>query len=184
MVRKIIKPTWINDRDQFLQPTGELSTEFYLDCLIYMLFHNSNLTSSVNNLEYNGNLYNIVNHFIPFCEIDVDSKERFESDFMYSFLQNQYKNLSQEAKNVLIAGKEIYKLYYNTSFNYKIKEEFKLNRADVGYYQIRKSLEAFYKNNEENKHYYNNLIVQFKTSYNELTNKLHPQVYELGFLKE
>ena len=184
MVRKIIKPTWINDRDQFLQPTAELSTEFYLDCLIYMLFHNSNLTASVNALPYNGNLYNIVNHFVPFCETDVGSSQRFESDFMYDFLQKQSKKLSKEAKNVLNAGKEIYKLYYTTSFNYKIKEEFKLNRADVGYYQIRKSLETFYKNNEENKHYYNNLIQQFKILYNELKSKLHPQVYDLGFLKE
>jgi uncharacterized protein CbrC (UPF0167 family) len=184
MVRKIIKPTWINDRDQFLQPTGVLTKEFYMDCLIYMLFHNSNLTASVDNLPYNNNLYNIVNHFIPFCEADVNSSQRFESDFMYNFLQTNKLQLSKEAKNVLTAGKEIYKLYYQTSFNYKIKEQFKLNRADVGYYQIRKSLEEFYKHNEENKHSYNNLIHQFKILYNNLTNKLHPQVYELGFLKE
>lgn len=38
-VRRLIKPTWINDRDQFLQPTGELTEEFKTDCLIWMLFN-------------------------------------------------------------------------------------------------------------------------------------------------
>lgn len=38
-VRRLIKPTWINDRDQFLQPTGELTDEFKSDCLIWTLFN-------------------------------------------------------------------------------------------------------------------------------------------------
>ena len=54
-VRKVIKPTWINDRDQFLQPTQPLSEEFKTDCLIWMLFSGSNLTASANDLEWNGN---------------------------------------------------------------------------------------------------------------------------------
>ncbi len=45
-LRKIIKPTWLNDRDQFLQPTQPLSEEFKTDCLIWMLFNGSNLTAS------------------------------------------------------------------------------------------------------------------------------------------
>jgi hypothetical protein len=50
-VRRLIKPTWINDRDQFLQPTAELSDEFKTDCLIWMLFNGSNLTASADGLE-------------------------------------------------------------------------------------------------------------------------------------
>ena len=50
-VRRLIKPTWLNDRDQFLQPTGELTEEFKTDCLIWMLFNGSNLTASANGLE-------------------------------------------------------------------------------------------------------------------------------------
>ncbi|MDO8755319.1 MAG: hypothetical protein Q7J80_15585, partial [Anaerolineales bacterium] len=44
-MRRIVKPTWINDRDQFLQPTAPLSDEFKNDCLIWMLFNGSNLTA-------------------------------------------------------------------------------------------------------------------------------------------
>jgi hypothetical protein len=36
-VRRLIKPTWLNDRDQFLQPSQPLSEEFRSDCLVWML---------------------------------------------------------------------------------------------------------------------------------------------------
>jgi hypothetical protein len=59
--KRIIKPTWLNDRDQFLQPTEPLTDEFKNDCLIWMLFNGSNLTASANDLEWNGkkSLYSI-----------------------------------------------------------------------------------------------------------------------------
>ena len=41
-VRRLIKPTWLNDRDQFLQPTQPLTDAFKTDCLIWMLFNGSN----------------------------------------------------------------------------------------------------------------------------------------------
>lgn len=61
-VRRVIKPTWLNDRDQFLQPTQPLTNEFKNDCLIWMLFNGSNLTASANDLEWNGKKWSIVNH--------------------------------------------------------------------------------------------------------------------------
>ncbi|MBU6165836.1 MAG: hypothetical protein KGQ52_06850, partial [Alphaproteobacteria bacterium] len=41
--RRLIKPTWLNDRDQFLQPSEPLTNEFKSDCLVWMLFNGSNL---------------------------------------------------------------------------------------------------------------------------------------------
>lgn len=49
-VRRLIKPTWLNDRDQFLQPSQPLSDDFTLDCLISMLFNGSNLTAGCDGL--------------------------------------------------------------------------------------------------------------------------------------
>ncbi len=40
-VRRLIIPTWLNDRDQFLQPTEPLTDEFKNVCLIWMLFNRS-----------------------------------------------------------------------------------------------------------------------------------------------
>lgn len=87
-VRRLIKPTWLNDRDQFLQPTKPLSEEFKSDCLIWMLFNGSNLTAGANNLEWNGKQWSIVNHFIPYTEEEVGAPDRFESDFMVRYLNN------------------------------------------------------------------------------------------------
>ncbi|MDI9366305.1 MAG: hypothetical protein QM541_15210 [Flavobacterium sp.] len=87
-VRRVIKPTWLNDRDQFLQPTKPLTNEFKTDCLIWMLFNGSNLTASADGLEWNGKTWSIVNHFIPFTEAEVGSPDRFESDFMVQYLQD------------------------------------------------------------------------------------------------
>ena len=176
-VRRIIKPTWINDRDQFLQPDKELSEEFTNDCLIWMLFHGSNLTASADELEWNHKKWSIVNHFIPFTEEEVGSGDRFESDFMVQYMKG--KDFSKEAHGVLEAGKALWQEYFKHSDVHSVRDELKLNRADVGWYQIRKALE---KRNESGD-YPSVSFVEFKQVYEALTQKLRPQVYEYGFLK-
>ncbi|ARE80191.1 hypothetical protein [Campylobacter helveticus] len=132
-VRHCIKATWINDRDQFLAPNTkwEKDTEFHSDCLAFMLFHGQNrITSKVG-----------INHFIPFSEKELGAAETFESHFMLEFIQGKIKIsnkkkkgqqefdfqsdeledtftptkpliFSDEAKEVLQAGKEIFKHYH------------------------------------------------------------------------
>ncbi len=176
-VRRIIKPTWINDRDQFLQPNQELSDEFKNDCLIYLLFNGSNLTASANELEWNGKKWSIINHFIPFTEKEVDAPSRFESDFMVQYLKN--KKCSKEAQAVLEAGRDLWKAYFVEKDDYKVREELKLNRSDVGWYQIRHALK---KRNENPDDFKFVSFAAFETAYKNLTDKLHPQVFEFGFL--
>ena len=176
-VRKVLVHTWMNDIDQFLQPNVELSDEFKNDCLIYMLFNNSNLTASANNLEWNDKKWNIVNHFIPFTETDVDAPDRFESDFMVRYMEG--KTFSAEAQAVLDEGRKIWQAYFKQSFNHKIRDEFKLNRADVGWYQIRMALKA---QNEIGSTVPVN-FAPFEKAYKTLSEKLRPQVYTYGFLK-
>jgi len=177
-VRRIVKPTWLNDRDQFLQPTQELTDEFKNDCLIWMLFNGSNLTASANDLEWNNQKWTIVNHFIPFTEEEVNATDRFESDFMVQYLAD--KVLSEEAKAVLENGKTLWKAYFNQTDVRSVRDELKLNRADVGWYQIRKALQQRNASGDFP-------LVSFKPfeeSYKILTEKIHPQVYELGFLRQ
>lgn len=176
-VERIIAPTWLNDRDQFLQPTKELSDEFKNDCLIWMLFNNSNLTASADGLEWNGKTWSIVNHFIPFTESEVGANDRFESDFMVQYMQG--KTFSAEAKAVLDEGRKIWQKYFETDFNHQIRDTYKLNRTDVGWYQIRMALKAWNESGE-------NIPVSFEAfenAYRALTEKLQPLVYEYGFLK-
>jgi hypothetical protein len=178
-VRRIIRPTWINDRDQFLQPNQELNDKFKNDCLIWMLFNGSNLTASANDLEWKGKKWSITNHFIPFTEKEVDAPSRFESDFMVQYLKK--KKLSKEAQAVLDAGRDLWKAYFGEKDDYKVREELKLNRADVGWYQIRHALK---KRNENPDDFKPVSFAAFETAYKVLTEKLHPMVFELGFLKE
>ncbi|HMG83122.1 MAG TPA: hypothetical protein VK559_08815 [Ferruginibacter sp.] len=176
-VRRLIKSTWLNDRDQFLQPSKPLTDEFKNDCLIWMLFNGSNLTASANDLEWNGKTWNIVNHFIPFTEEEVDAPDHFESDFMVQFMAD--KIFSTEAQQVLNQGKKLWQAYFTHIDVRIVRDELKLNRADVGWYQIRKALQARNAGGD----FVPVSFKPFEDAYKTLTEKLQPQVYELGFLK-
>jgi len=176
-VRRLIKPTWVNDRDQFLQPTAELTEEFKNDCLIWALFNRCNKSASANDLEWGGMKWSMINHFIPFTESEVGSPERFESDFMVQYLAD--KSLSEESKAVLDTGKELWKAYFSETDVHAVREEYKLNRPDVGWYQIRNALAARNKSGD----YVPINFEPFESAYKALGDKLRPQVYDLGFLK-
>jgi hypothetical protein len=176
-VRKIIKQTWLNDRDQFLQPDKPLTEAFKNDCLVWMLFNGSNLTASANDLEWNGKKWSIVNHFIPFTEAEVNSPDRFESDFMVQYMRD--KTFSKEANAVLEAGKALWQAYFADTDVHTVRDELKLNRADVGWYQLRKALQARNASGD----FPPVSFAAFESAYKALTEKLQPMVYELGFLK-
>ena len=175
-VRRLIKPTWLNDRDQFLQPCEPLSEAFQSDCLIWMLFNGSNLSAGANGLEWQDKKWSLVNHFVPFTEAEVGAAARFESHFMSDYLAARKASLSPEAQAVLGAGRALWQRYHASSFEKKIRDEFKLNRADVGWYQIRKALEA-------NAEYEPVDFSALKAAYEALSQKLRPQVFSLGFLR-
>ena len=176
-VRRLIKPTWLNDRDQFLQPTEPLPDEFKTDSLVWMLFNGSNLTASANDLEWNGQKWSIVNHFIPYTEADVDAPDRFESDFMVQYLAGI--TLSVEATAVLDAGRILWRAYFAHTDVRTVRDTYKLNRPDVGWYQIRNALAA--RNQSGDTAPVN--FTPFEQAYQALTDKLRPQVFSLGFLR-
>jgi hypothetical protein len=136
-----------------------------------------------------------VNHFIPFTEAEVGAPDRFESDFMVEYLanlptnpyraqspirvNNSYPNLSDEANNVLEAGKTLWQAYFAHTDVSTVRDELKLNRADVGWYQVRKALQARNTSGD----FVPVSFKPFEEAYKALTEKLQPMVYELGFLK-
>jgi hypothetical protein len=176
-VRRLVKPNWLNDRDQFLQPTKPLNDEFKSDCLIFMLFNRQNRTAGANDIEWNNKKWSIVNHFIPFTEEEVGANERFESDFMVEYIKD--KKFSNESIAVLKQGKILWKSYFQQSDVRSVRDELKLNRPDVGWYQIRNAL----KKRNESGDYIPVSFKDFEKSYKILSDKLKPMVYEYGFLK-
>lgn len=174
-VRRVIPQTWLNDRDQFLQPSQPLPNEFKSDCLVWMLFNGSNLTAGADGLRWNDRDWSLVNHFIPFTEAQVGATGRFESDFMVR--QVASLTFSPEARSVLDEGRKLWTRFHATGFPRKIRNEYKLGRPDAGWYQIRRALEDY--NDTEPTD-----LDPFKAAYAALTAKLRPQVYQLGFLLE
>ena len=176
MVRRLPKATWLNDRDQFLQPNKPLSREFVVDAVIWSLFSSSNQTASLRDVEYEGKIYQIRNNFYPFEVSEVKSwefasekiKSRLEcateDRFAAKWLKNNRLALSSEARAVLSAGKAIYKRFYAEMERLDV-ERWKITDWDAGWYQIRMSLDA-------------------KLNLEELSRKLEPQIYELGFLRD
>ena len=186
-VRRVIKSTWIMDRDQFLIPTEPLTEEFKSDCLIWMLFNGSNLTASANDLEWNDKKWSIVNHFIPFTEEEVGAPDRFESDFMMQYLSSLsgfgtltgLAALITEATQVLQEGKKLWQAYFAQTDVRTVRDELKLNRPDVGWYQIRNAL----KKRNASGDFVPVTFKPFEEVYKALSEKLQPMVYELGFLR-
>ncbi|EAK5889269.1 hypothetical protein A0N72_01655 [Campylobacter lari] len=188
-VRHAIKATWLNDRDQFLYPNKAYQNdkEFQSDCLAFMLFHGQNYISAKEG----------VNHFIPFSEKELGiTQEAFKSDFMYKFINGKIINedvlfddtldkveFSNEAKELLKAGKELFKYYHthkektgylvNASL-YDIKEFFQ-GRDEKG------KMNILSKAKDE---HYKILLSDLNLALDILAKKIEPKIYEYGFLRE
>lgn len=188
-VRHAIEHTCINHNDQFLYPNNlyKNDDEFKSDCLAFMLFHGKNRISSKEG----------TNHFIPFSEKELNiTKEAFESDFMYKFINGKIKDenslfgdelakieFSPQAKELLKAGKELFKYYHTHS-------EDKNYLVNASFYDIK---EFFQGRDEKGKmntpakakdEHYKFLLSQLNESLNTLAKKIEPKIYEYGFLKE
>jgi hypothetical protein len=172
-VRLLVAHSWLNHNDQFLQPNRSLSDEFKTDCLIYMLFSGKNLTAGCAGLEWQGKKWTLVNHFIPFTEKEVGAPGRFESSFMSDYLAKV--KLSKEAVMVMAEGEKLWQAFYRTKLEKRIRDEFKLNRPDAGWYQVRRSLKANRENEEVD-------FTAFDEAFDQLAAKLKPKVFDLGFL--
>lgn len=184
-VRKCIEATWLNDRDQFLYPNNgwEKDSEFQNDCLIFSLFSN-NIQSKYG-----------TNHWIPFTEQEVNSREKFESNFMSKFISGKLKTensgelfsiqnrrttplvFSCEATAVIDSARELWKYYHrqpNANVNaslYDIREHFQ-GRNEAGKM-----------NNKSSDEVYMNLICDLREKTRQLAEKLEPKIYEFEFLK-
>ena len=197
-VRHCIKATWINDRDQFLSPNKkwEKDIEFHSDCLIFMLFHGQNRITCKEG----------INHFIPFSEKDIDAAEAFDSHFMQDFLQGKIKPdskstdskslfndeldfiptkpliFSDEAKEVLQAGKEIFKHYHEQTRDSK---DYNPNAA---LYDIKAHFQGFNDKGKMNPpqkaqdEAYKQKLGELNYALKNLAKKIEVKVYEYGFL--
>ncbi|EAJ0325405.1 hypothetical protein A0Z24_01415 [Campylobacter lari] len=188
-VRHAIPATWLNDRDQFLYPNKAYQNdkEFQSDCLAFMLFHGQNRISAKEG----------INHFIPFSEKELGiTQEAFKSDFMYKFINGKIKNedilfddeldkveFSNEAKELLKAGKELFK-YYHT---HKEKAGHLVNASlyDIKeFFQGRDEKGKMNMPSKAKDEHYKILLSDLNLALDILAKKIEPKIYEYGFLRE
>ena len=87
--------------------------------------------------------------------------------------------MSPLAQQVMDEGKKLWQAYFAHTDVRSVRDELKLNRPDVGWYQIRKALQARNASGD----FAPVSFKAFEDAYKALTEKLQPMVYELGFLK-
>lgn len=193
-IRHCIKATWQNDRDQFYAPYDDAfqdDSEFKNNCLIFMLFHTQNRITSTQG----------TNHFIPFSETEVNTKERYSSHALLDFLkggikeesdnlflndkkENKPLKFSPSASKVFDAGREIYRYYHTQDFTnrpynanaslYDIKEFFQGRNAQGKLNSPPKAKDEYYKQ----------LYANLQDALKDLAKEIQPKVYEYGFLRE
>ncbi len=172
-VRRLPKATWLNDRDQFLRPSKKLPTEFVNDCVVWSLFAPSNNTTALKDVEYEGEIYQIKNNLYPWTveEIKDWGVEGDEDRFAAKWLKAA--SLSTEARAVLEAAKKIYRLFYSLLEELD-RRKFKIETWDAGRYQIFGALKDA------------NLLDDeiFRAEFDRLGEKILPQIYSLGFLRD
>ncbi len=195
-VRQCIEHTWTNNQDQFLQPNDlwKTDTEFQNDCLTSALFHRQNKVSTAQG----------TNHWIPFKEQELDAAEKFESDFMFRFIQGKLPQtgngtlletekqrttpleFSAESKAVFEAGRKLWK-YYHFTINH-LEHWMPKGNVNASLYDIR---EYFQGRNEKGRmnsnsedEIYTQLMADLRSTLQILAKKIEPKVYEYGFLRD
>ncbi len=200
-IHNCIEATWLNDRDQFLFPNDgwKADTEFQNDCLAFALFHSQNRIT----------LKEGINHWIPFTEQEVNSREKFDSSFMSDFIRGKLKKYSFEKNesNEIFYSSDDFKSsdeYNNKTaplvFSSEAKAVFDAGRelwryyhsqpkcnVNASLYDIREHFQGRNEkgkmNNKSSDERYMELIGILRDKLKLLAKKIEPKVYEHGFLK-
>lgn len=187
--RKSITQNWINQKDEYLKPNEQHKNflQFQYDSIVYSLFHSASNQSSLRNVEYKNEIWNIKNNFfwIPVSQIktladnnnydilysdahtDSDrylTKILFGKERIYDKLSNDAKIILDYASNLVGLSMEIRQDLANN--------ENQLNCWDAGYAQLRLIW----------KEYFPEEFKVFRNMYKNFENRMKSNVYELGFL--
>jgi hypothetical protein len=190
-VRKMISSNWVNEKDEYLAPNESHQEygQFSFDCIIYSLFNNSSEQSSLRQVEYKDQLWDIKNEFFW---MSVDKIKELADQNGYDELYNDARTSSDRYVHKLLFGEE--RIYDRLSPDAKAvldkatelversmelrqvmaNDENHLNSWDAGYAQLKLVW----------KEYFQEEFKEFRQQYKTLEDRMRPMVYELGFLKK
>lgn len=187
--RKLIYSNWINEKDEYLAPneSHQQYNQFIQDSIILSLFNNSSEQSSLRQITYKNQLWDIKNELFWMSKEDMINMAnignypelyndaRTDSDrYVYDLLfgeQKIYDQLSDEARDVLDTATNLVRLSFGLRRNFA-DDTNHLNSWDAGYAQLKLLW----------KEYFPEQFKEFRDKYKVLEDKMRPMVYELGFL--
>ena len=190
--RKSIKPTWINQKDEYMAPNESHPDwqQFQYDSIVYSLFNTSSNQSSLRQIKYKDKLWDIKNEFFWMSKdqmMEIAEKKYFDDlyrdarssneRYVYTLLFKEgiYEKLSPDAKLVLDTATELVKKTFDMrEILHNEHPEYHLQTWDAGWYQIKLILKSFYTDD----------LKEFTKKYKEFEDRMRPLVYELGFLRK
>jgi hypothetical protein len=188
-VRRMIQKSWKNEKDEYLAPNEEHEQfeQFKYDSLVYSLFESKSNQSSLRQVEYKGQIWDIKNEFFW---MSADRMKELADENGYDNLYNDartssdrhvynllfgeeriYEKLSDDAKAVLDKATEL--VERSTEMRQVMaNDDNHLDSWDAGYAQLKLVW----------KEYFPVEFKEFRQLYKNLEDRMRPLVYELGFL--
>jgi hypothetical protein len=189
--RKLIETTWLNQKDEYFAPNEEdpQFQKYSYDSIIISLFNTSSQQSSLRQVTYKDQLWDIKNEFFW---MSVEKMKELADQNGYDELYNDartspdryvhkllfgeeriYDKLSPDAKLVLDKATELVERSMELR-QVMANDENHLNSWDAGYAQLKLVW----------KEYFQEDFKEFRQLYKNLEDRMRPLVYELGFLKK
>jgi len=187
--RQIITPDWKNKKDYYFAPkeTSQNFQIFSYDSLVVSIFSTLSNQSSLRQVEYKGQMWDIKNEFFWMSR---DRMKELADNMGYDELYNDartasdrhvyklmfgeeriYDKLSPDAKAVLDKATELVELSMEMR-QVMANDENHLNSWDAGYAQLKLVW----------KEYFPEQFKEFRQLYKNMEDRMRPLVYELGFL--
>lgn len=188
-VRKLVSGNWINSKDEYLKPNEnhEEFEQFKFDSLVYSLFNSASAQSSLRQIEYKEQLWDIKNEFFW---MSVDKLKELAEQYGYDELYNDartapnrhvyqllfgeeriYDRLSNDARLVLDKATELVENSIEIRQTMSNNENH-LDSWDAGYAQLKNIWKGYFQED----------FNEFRQLYKNLEDRMRPLVYELGFL--
>lgn len=191
-VRRATQHTWINNKDSYHKPDTAFNDDrvALTDMVVYSIFNDKNLASSLKGIDYRGETVPITNELFWMSKDTIGKYaarakyadmgfaiDRDHNRFMYKWLKENQQYLSSEAKDVLDLAKLVVKETFNQR---KILDDDYIEKSfmswDAGWEQIRKLM--LYGQKVDS---YTQLFIP---SYKKLEEKINEYIYKYGFLQK
>jgi len=179
---------WLDESGAYIHTseTKEGYEQWVDDCHIYSIFETKNNCTSMRDVSWGGEIWQIKNHFFWLERYGIKGLLKEKCPLIYADFEKHYEEsyvatliadltLSVEAKDLLMCATELWLNSLDKREAYaKANPDLQMLCWDCGWYQLKGFWENEYKDD----------FKRLKDLHKVLGDKLRPGVYEYGFLKE